>query len=980
MLDVLTSLSAALAPLWEMSVTAAYAAAVVMALRLLLKKRAPRQVVCLLWLVVFARLLIPVSPESPLSIVPDVLAGQEQAVSAGSAPQAAAQVGGAVAGPVFQAGGAAAPAVPASPTFPTTAAPSGGVSSDPQSGPEAPFPWRALAAGVWLAGVVVMGGSGLLSYGRLRRRLFDAIRAGDGVWEHPDIDSPFILGILRPRIYLPTGLVGRPRKFILCHERSHLRRLDHIVKPVCWAALVLHWFNPMVWAAFLLMSRDIEAACDEAVLRRLGTQVKADYSTTLLALATGGRMPAPCPLAFDEGDAKGRIKNVLNYRRPTLWIILVSIVMAVLAAVCLLTNPMGDKAPQDDDPGPGSTVSQPPEEEPDSLLDPWMEEVLKGEREFLAPGGEPADIHRLGEAYGGDFDITLSRLAVMDLDKDGVNEMVLWPRVNGDDSIEAVSVPGYLILRRQGDTVCGYNPSFREFAYLKEDGSYYWSGSAFEGGIASMRFTPSGFESENISWCDNSVEEENYFVDGFRTTREGYLQAIYAQDHKSDASWYVYEGGRLWPAPLEAPFRPDSLESDRRPRALTREELDYFEQYFAMGDSRVPNIRSMLLVSEYGDPRDIDLYRLFYHGLTYVPDISQAELDALGWDGPGEKYKVTAAQMNQVLRAYLGLTLEETNRVGLDNFRYLPEYDAYYASHNDSEADSFVMNWGWFNEDGTISLIYESTLQNSGARMVTLEEAVQIYAHRLYYQVRSNTSAEDAQLPAAQPSPEPGVVISTAPSAAPEPTLSSAPSAAPAVCEHGLEDVRLEYVGSQLAAVCSQCGFTYLVPGATADNWDGRTGEGDGGGWVREHLDSDTDLEIAVFITSHETINAAMDGRIIILDVENGELVISTFYLRTLVDDFNQNSDYTLDFENKVMEVTYRGHTRQAQIEDGYWSYMRDHGGGFGPEIWPTDVWITTGLTCGFPIHNGRGLSLGIDAVWGITYSAENGIQAVSYF
>ena len=352
MLDFLSVLSRFLSPLWEMSATAAYAAAVVIILRLLLKKRAPKQVLCLLWLVVFARLLIPVSLESPLSIVPDTLPGQEYLGS-----QTPNRPG---------TGNPVTPILPQGPVQDQTQNQPGNGTVSPVTGgqspslsvpegvsptataPEAPaaFPWQAVAAGVWLTGAAAMGGCALVSYLRLRRRLFAAIRAKDGAWEHPAVDSPFIIGIARPRIYVPAGLMGQPRQFILCHERAHLRRLDHIVKPVCWIALALHWFNPLVWAAFLLMSRDIEAACDEAVVRQLGSEIKADYSDTLLALATGRRLPAPCPLAFDEGDARGRIRNVLNYRRPALWAIVISVIAAVLAAVCLLTDPVAAKGPE----------------------------------------------------------------------------------------------------------------------------------------------------------------------------------------------------------------------------------------------------------------------------------------------------------------------------------------------------------------------------------------------------------------------------------------------------------------------------------------------------------------------------------------------------------------------------------------------------------------------------------------------------------
>lgn len=383
MIELLSSLFQALAPLWEMSVTAAYAAAVVAALRLALNKRAPKQVICLLWLVVFARLLAPVSLESPLSIVPDAPAvrlaetlpgrpeGEGPVVQPPARETGAGQTGGAGSAPVSQGDSNQNP-------VPVLTVPGGVTPAGPRPQAPAEFPWQALLAGLWLAGALTLGSYGLISYLRLRRRLFDAIRAGDGAWEHPYVGSPFILGVFQPRIYLPAGLHGQARQFILCHEQAHLKRLDHIVKPVCWAALVLHWFNPAAWAAFILMSRDIESACDEAVIRRLGTSVKADYSATLLSLATRGRVPAPCPLAFDEGDAKGRIQNVLRYRRPALWVIVVSVLLAAAASVCLLTDPVSAQeltGPGLDGPGPEVSAAQEPEALPAPSDPPAVGEV-----------------------------------------------------------------------------------------------------------------------------------------------------------------------------------------------------------------------------------------------------------------------------------------------------------------------------------------------------------------------------------------------------------------------------------------------------------------------------------------------------------------------------------------------------------------------------------------------------------------------------
>ncbi len=578
MADFLTALSRALPALWEMSVTAAYAAAVVIVLRLLLKKRAPRQVLCLLWLVVFARLLIPFSLESPLSIVPDALPGYGQAQSPGKTPGTPADVNPIAPGqpqPSSQnpsqtqpADGTAAPIVN-NPAGPVLTAPGGFIPSAPSWEAPAASPWRAVLAGVWLAGMAAMALYALASYLRIRRCLYDALRAGDGAWEHPAVSSPFILGVLRPRIYLPAGLAGQPRRFILCHERAHLHRLDHIVKPICWAALAIHWFNPAVWAAYILMSRDIEAACDEAVIRRLGPEVKAGYSATLLSLATNGRVPAPCPLAFDEGDAKGRIQNVLRYRRPALWIVVVSALAAVLAAVCLLTDPVAAEEGPDAGPGAGPSPSpdvsssRPPETLADALLDPWMKEVLDGERTFLCGRGpETFSIHQLRTMLYGDDELPrltleVGRLAVMDLDGNGVNEMVVWPvdtLGERDDPTEIGYSTGYFIFLRQGDAVSVHYPGWRSIADLKADGTFDWSGSAFHWGTGSVRFTGNGFEIRQITWCDNGFESENYFVSGQKATREEFEAAWDAHQVKPDAAWYTYTDGVL------APYLPEDME------------------------------------------------------------------------------------------------------------------------------------------------------------------------------------------------------------------------------------------------------------------------------------------------------------------------------------------------------------------------------------------------------------------------------------
>lgn len=559
-------------PLWETSLTAAWVAGVVFLLRLLLKKRAPRRVLCLLWLVVFARLLVPVKLESPVSLVPPALS-QNASISVGagqvSGPvQSGAHGAGQVSGPYDTVGGpsqaAGAPAGPSDAVnnpLPVVTAPALPENVPTPSVPETPaaFPWKALLAGIWLAGAAAMLGYGAVTWFRLRRRVRFAVRVTDRVWEDEAVASPFILGLFRPRIYLPSDLEGRARRLILCHEFAHLRRFDHIVKPLCWLALAIHWFNPAVWAAFLLLSRDMEGACDEAVLRSLGEGVKADYSYTLLALASGGRVPAPCPLAFDEGDAKGRIKSVLRYRRPALWIVVMSVLAVVIAAVCLLTNPVSvgpdtPIGPSGGSVGPDAPIGPTEMVEPSPTQStgrdegiapyeaaPWMLEVLNGERTFSVYGTD-RDIAHLKEAYYGDDQpgarVELGTLAILDLDGDGVNEMVISPA--GDDEY-LYSVVGYLILRQEGNTIRAEILGYRGFGSLKGDGTFSWSGSAFESGTGRLRFTDTLCETEKITWAENG----SYFVEGRPATEEEFNAAIDAQNAKPEPVWYAFENGVL---------------------------------------------------------------------------------------------------------------------------------------------------------------------------------------------------------------------------------------------------------------------------------------------------------------------------------------------------------------------------------------------------------------------------------------------------
>lgn len=191
----------------------------------------------------------------------------------------------------------------------------------------------------WIVGMAFMLLRSAVSYWKLRKKVRVVIPFQKGIYIADDIDTPFVMGFFRPKIYLPGMLDSTERKYIIAHEGYHIRRGDHIFKALGFLALAIHWFNPLVWVAFVLASRDMEMSCDEAVIRKLGEDVRAEYSALLLNLATGQRLFAGTPLAFGEGNPTGRVRNLAKWKKPACWVILICLIVCVILAVCLLTDP-----------------------------------------------------------------------------------------------------------------------------------------------------------------------------------------------------------------------------------------------------------------------------------------------------------------------------------------------------------------------------------------------------------------------------------------------------------------------------------------------------------------------------------------------------------------------------------------------------------------------------------------------------------------
>lgn len=205
------------------------------------------------------------------------------------------------------------------------------------------FDLMTVASYVWITGTGIMILCSVIQYIRLRGKLVGAMLYRGNVYRADYIDTPFVMGIFSPKIYLPSDVPMNERKYIIAHERHHIRRCDHIIKLLAYFALCIHWYNPLVWAAFILAGKDLEMSCDEAVIRKMGSQIRADYSASLLRLATHKKIIAGMPLAFGEGDTKGRVMNMAKWKKPKLWVSVICLVLCAAVLVACAVNPVDEE-------------------------------------------------------------------------------------------------------------------------------------------------------------------------------------------------------------------------------------------------------------------------------------------------------------------------------------------------------------------------------------------------------------------------------------------------------------------------------------------------------------------------------------------------------------------------------------------------------------------------------------------------------------
>lgn len=305
----------------NLSISASWLILAVLVLRVVLKK-APKWVMPLLWGVVALRLVCLFSIESALSLIPSAETIPSEIVTETREPVLYEQ---------------ATLDIVTNPTLPSAAEVPVGVSRQ-----QAQVDFNIYSV-LWFAGMAALLVHALVSAGKLKRKLATAILLRDNIYESEFVDSPFVFGVVKPNIYLPMHMDEGTAAYVIAHERAHLARRDHWWKVLGYLVLALHWFNPLVWVAYILFCRDIELACDEKVVKGLDGAARADYSQALLSCAAPKRAVAACPLAFGEGNIKTRVKSALHYRKPAFWVAAAAVLAVVIVAVCFLTNPRSER-------------------------------------------------------------------------------------------------------------------------------------------------------------------------------------------------------------------------------------------------------------------------------------------------------------------------------------------------------------------------------------------------------------------------------------------------------------------------------------------------------------------------------------------------------------------------------------------------------------------------------------------------------------
>jgi beta-lactamase regulating signal transducer with metallopeptidase domain len=578
---------------------------------------------------------------------------------------------------------------------------------------------------LWMVGVLGLGLYSIFAYSKLKRQLVLRIRMHDNVYMVDGIEVPMVMGIIKPKIYLPSGFDSTHMEYVIAHEQTHIRRKDIIVKMVAYYITCLHWFNPLVWLAYTLMIKDMEMACDEETIRRLGQEKKQEYATALLQLASGHRHVLSVPLAFGEGSTKSRIVNILKYEKTKQILAMLALTVGLILAILFLTK--GESGNSDTTEGTEATEENSSEDtsnqentdksEDNSTEDASTEDDTSGEDdtetvtywryyEWMDESMENwietnivANKSQWFEEYDGS---SFQHLAGPNHLGAAEREDIIFDHCHPDteeakgisfvvncmvpDHSNSENQPYRIIAGRGGEPIIS---QIDEDVWLVPYINYYY------------RYE--GVDEISMEEALRYVKPDEMGLIPLNRLKdpENYEYIVIRQDN-------VYRAQKL----LDMMNPSEKRHTDRPQDAidLDKELLTWFEtEFFNNPDNRMPN---MFVGTDlyYESPEEIGLYEVFYNGVfgTERFDITQEEKELLRTRYAGscelDIVKITTADMNETLLKYAGITLEESSKKGLEKFMYLEEYDAYYLEHGDARGTEYKVFTGWMDSDGMITL------------------------------------------------------------------------------------------------------------------------------------------------------------------------------------------------------------------------------------------------------------------------------------
>ncbi len=466
----------------NMSISASWIVLAVLVLRLLLKK-APKWINSILWGIVGLRLIMPFSFESILSLIPS-----SETISPEIMMDKIPEINTGV--PIIN--------DVVNPVISESFAPSLDASANPLQ------IWIPIISIIWLLGIIAMLIYAVISYFRVNKKIDTAVLWSENIFQSEKVVSPFVLGVIKPKIYLPFSIDEQDMKYVIAHENAHILRKDHLWKPIGFLILTLHWFNPLMWLSYVLLCRDIELACDEKVIKELDNQQKADYSQALLTCSVNRRMIAACPLAFGEVSVKDRVKSVLHYKKPAFWIIAIAVVASIVSAICFLTNPINSNKTE-------------------KLLD-----VLNNERKFITTSGEA--VYLKDYKPFNRINSVPDKYALVDLDGDNKKELIVHITWNGG---------AYIVFHIDSNKIYGFDFWERELIDLKEDGTFIQSGGAGLNSFAALKFERDKCNIIEQAYADDTANE--YRINGASSEAEvvnEYIEEFYS---KPSVSWKEYD-------------------------------------------------------------------------------------------------------------------------------------------------------------------------------------------------------------------------------------------------------------------------------------------------------------------------------------------------------------------------------------------------------------------------------------------------------